>query len=341
MSFTLMSLQRRMWAVYMLILWSVGSVCTQDLAFSQFYLAPTYLNPGFTGMTDAPRFNLNYRYQYPSFGVAYKSLMFSVDKAWRAMHSGFGLRFALDDAGDGILKNTSASLNYVYQLSLRSGFKLHMGLDLTFGQFRLDQTKLVFGDQLDPFLGQIFNGGVPQSTSEIIDQNQRNYLSTGMGVVAQSDRYFLGISLHNLNSPDISFLKRVENGDLPVRASVQGGFFIPLRDLGITSLASINPVFNYIRQRQARQLEAGAIWHSDIVQLGILYRQVKQNADALIFSLGMERDMFRIGYSYDFTLSQLSGATGGTHELGVLINLDKAEGYQKEPQYNDCFSIFR
>ncbi len=330
------------WAIVSVL--SIGmlvSMKAQDLVFSQFYLTPTYLNPGFTGMTDAPRFNLNYRYQFPSFGVAYKSLMFSADKSIEQFNSGLGIRLALDDAGSGILKNTSVSFNYSYRLRFKSAFKLHMGVDMTLAQLRLDRNKLIFGDQLDPNVGPIIVGGQLQGSEDLIDSDQRTYLSTGFGVIAKGDRFFAGVSLHNVNSPDISFLERIENGDLPIRSSVQLGAFIPLRDLGVTSYASLNPVVYFTRQRQHFQLTSGVIWHSDIFQFGLLYRQVSNNPDAVVFSLGMERDIIRVGYSYDFTVSKLAGSTGGTHELGLLINLDKAEGHKKETQFNDCFSIFR
>ena len=332
---------RPFWLVLTGLIFILKPAQSQDLAFSQFYLAPTYLNPALTGLTDQPRFNLNYRYQYPSFGVAYKSVLFGVDKGWDDYHSGLGLRVALDDAGAGILKNTSLSMTYAYQLRLTSGFKLHLGLDFTFAQLKLDQSKLIFGDQLDPAVGVLLNGGQPISTSDLIDRDQRSYFSSGMGVMVQGLYYFAGLAMHNLNSPDVSFLKKIENGDLPVRISAQGGLFIPLKNLGITSHASLNPVFYYTKQKQASQWTSGMILHSDVIQLGILYRQAVRSADALIFTLGMEREMVRIAYSYDYTVSALSGQTGGTHELGILINLDKVEGYQKEPKFNDCFSIFR
>jgi hypothetical protein len=38
-------------------------------------------------------------------------------------------------------------------------------------------------------------------------------------------------------------------------------------------------------------------------------------------SLGITTEKFRIGYSYDLTVSQLGGVTGGSHEISMGINL--------------------
>ncbi len=39
--------------------------------------------------------------------------------------------------------------------------------------------------------------------------------------------------------------------------------------------------------------------------------------EALIFSMGLIFDYFEFGYSYDFTISELSARTGGAHEISL------------------------
>ena len=51
---------------------------------------------------------------------------------------------------------------------------------------------------------------------------------------------------------------------------------------------------------------------------GVWYR----NQDAFIILLGMEVGLIKIGYSYDVTVSSLSMATSGSHELSLQINFD-------------------
>ncbi len=46
---------------------------------------------------------------------------------------------------------------------------------------------------------------------------------------------------------------------------------------------------------------------------GIWYR----NLDSFILLGGIQYKKFRIGYSYDFTISKLTNATGGAHEVSL------------------------
>ncbi|MEQ9166217.1 MAG: type IX secretion system membrane protein PorP/SprF, partial [Fulvivirga sp.] len=40
--------------------------------------------------------------------------------------------------------------------------------------------------------------------------------------------------------------------------------------------------------------------------------------DALVFSLALLFNAFQVGYSYDFTISELSTAAGGAHEISLI-----------------------
>ena len=44
--------------------------------------------------------------------------------------------------------------------------------------------------------------------------------------------------------------------------------------------------------------------------------------DALIAVLGIETDIMRFGYSFDITISDLTPATGGAHELSMTLKFD-------------------
>ena len=38
--------------------------------------------------------------------------------------------------------------------------------------------------------------------------------------------------------------------------------------------------------------------------------------------MGIESDVIRFGYSYDITVSELTPATGGAHEISMTIQFD-------------------
>ena len=51
---------------------------------------------------------------------------------------------------------------------------------------------------------------------------------------------------------------------------------------------------------------------------GVWYR----NKDAFIVLLGIQTDNFNFGYSYDVTVSKLTMATAGSHELSMMFKFD-------------------
>ena len=95
----------------------VGEAWAQDPQFSQFYAAPLYHNPAFTGAAHKGRLVGNYRNQWPSIPGAFVTTSFSIDNYFKSYNSGFGLVATRDQAGSGGLSTTSLSLNYAYEIN--------------------------------------------------------------------------------------------------------------------------------------------------------------------------------------------------------------------------------
>ena len=53
-----------------------------------------------------------------------------------------------------------------------------------------------------------------------------------------------------------------------------------------------------------------------------MFRQGFNNPDAFIALLGIQTSVVKIGYSYDVTVSKLSNATGGSHEVSFALQFD-------------------
>ena len=85
---------------------------------------------------------------------------------------------------------------------------------------------------------------------------------------------------------------------------------------------SLSPSFLFKIQDEYSQLDLGLYWYQMPLVIGIWYRgiplfkELKSN-DALAFLIGFKMDQISIGYSYDLTISQLVGFTGGAHEISV------------------------
>jgi type IX secretion system PorP/SprF family membrane protein len=317
---------------------------SQDPIYSQFYNAPLQLNPAFAGTTYAPKFSLNYRNQWALVPKAYNTFSASYDQYFQEINSGVGVFLTGDSSGDGLYKTIKASGLYSYNLTLQNNYFVKIGIEAAFVQGRWNWDELIFFDQLDPEFGSNTPGGSQIPSSEIRPESTNvNYLDIGTGLLVYSPTFYAGISVKHINRPN-DILKETINdvyGGVPMRWSIHAGAQLNM-DLGniAKNAAFISPNVLFVKQGAFKQLNVGAYANFGAFFAGTWLRHTFGNTDAVIFNFGTQTEIFKIGYSYDLTVSQLSLLnTGGSHEIGITINLDR--GNRKKVDYNDCFSIFR
>lgn len=322
------------------------SLVAQDPIYSQFYNSHLQLNPSLAGNTRGPLVQLNYRNQWPSLPSIYTTYSISYDQYIDKLNSGLGVMLLTDNAGDGTLLTTGITGFYSYKLKVGGDTYVKGGMSVGFNNLSIDKSKLIFGDAIDPQFGNISPGGTPYPSSEsLASSNNKNYLTIGSGVVLYNPLYYIGLSMNNLNTPDVSFLDNI-NGNaanstkLPTRISLHAGGQIILSS-GNKNVdpTFISPNIMFLRQAGYNQLNVGALMSVDKIQGGVWYRHSLFNGDAIITSFGVKKDFFKLTYSFDFTISQLSIRQGGSHEIGIILNFDYL--YPKKQNYNDCFAIFR
>jgi len=320
----------------------VGSA--QDLIFSQYYNSPLHLNPAFAGTTSYPQFTANYRLQWPSYNKVYETYAVTADQAIGNLNSGFGFIAISDSQGDGTIKATKFAGIYSYRARFKEDWQIKFGLEVGYHQNRLDWDKLIFSDQIDPFLGPFNSMGVPFPSSEVQPQSLRNgFLDVNLGMLLYNPKFYVGLSLDHVNSPYAGFTESSRSNtaeSLPVMYTLNAGFQIVLeKDNKGNPSTFISPNALFAHQSGFTQINAGA--YMQIRQLfgGVWFRHTLSNVDAVIFSMGVDLNNIKIGYSFDLTVSSLGLETGGSHEIGISVGLKHLE--KKESKYNDCFSIFR
>lgn len=332
--------------IVLLFVLLAGVVKGQDPIYSQYFAAPLQLNPAFTGNTVSPHIALNYRNQWSSFtngAEAYETYSISYSQFSTRLNSGFGLMLLADDAGQGLIKTSKVSGFYSYRLQITRDIFAKLGVEGSLIQTRLNWSKLVFGDQLDPFYGETTPGGTALPTQEIAPENLNKLIfdaSTGFLIYGPS--FYGGVSLKHLNTPNESFLDINDNLNtgLPLRLTVHGGAEITLVKGNKRKQGSfISPNLMYIRQGDFGQINVGAYAGFGPIYGGLWYRYANTNSDAAIVLIGFRKDFFRVGYSFDLPVNpNLSlGDSGGSHEISVIFNFEKPFSYD----YNDCFNLFR
>jgi type IX secretion system PorP/SprF family membrane protein len=342
---------RQILSFLLLTLLSTPSLLAQDPVFSQFYSTPLAINPAFAGTTYAPRISAIYRNQWPTHAddrvTAYSTYAASYEQFVPSLNSGFGLMVLSDDAGD-LLQMTNFAASYAYKVDVNDAFHLKLGLEAGFRQYNVDWDKLIFLDQLDRITGPFDENGSPNPTNEIEpDALNNTVFDVGAGLLAYGETFYGGLAIHHLTTPDESFVE-LNTGlveGLPLRLTLHGGAQFIVKEGNKRQPASfISPNVLLLKQGDQGQINVGAYYSMGLVFAGGWYRHAFGNPDAAIAMVGVQYDVLKIGYSYDFTVSGLTASTGGAHEISLVINLDNSESLKKRRyanRYNDCFKIFR
>jgi type IX secretion system PorP/SprF family membrane protein len=285
---------------------------SQDPSFSQFYSNPVYLNPAFAGSNGCPRFALNYRNQWPNLTGNYVTFAAAYDQYFKNISGGIGVIATHDMQGQSTLQTSMIGLIYSYHLNVSRKFSLMFGARAAWYQKFLDWDKLTFGDQIDPRRGFIYQ------TGDIQQNDTKGFFDVSAGIVGYSKVFFFGAAVHHLNMPNESMIVGVSR--LPMRFTGHAGAEIRLgKESKYSNITSIMPNVIYQYQNGFQELNIGTYVKYGIFTAGVWYR----TSDAFIVSVGINTGLFRVGYSYDVTVSQLNnGNSGGAHEVSMGFNLN-------------------
>jgi type IX secretion system PorP/SprF family membrane protein len=295
-----------------LLLLTSNEILAQDPTFTQFYANPIYLNPAFAGSNKCPRFNTNYRNEWPNLSGNYVTYSASYDAYSKSVNGGLGFLATFDQQGKGTINTGMIGLIYSYHLQVNRKFSMLFGARAGYYQKSLDRDKLTFGDMIDPRKGFIYQ------TGDQIGSQSKQFFDASAGVVGYSKRVFFGLAAYHLNRANESL---ITNGESPqkIRITAHIGADIKIgsksRYSKQTSLMP-NMIFQY--QQGFMEMNIGTYVKHGNLTFGAWYR----NRDAFILSLGIQTKAFRVGYSYDVTVSKLNnGISGGSHEVSLGFNM--------------------
>ena len=284
----------------------------QDPTFTQFYSNPIYLNPALAGSIGCPRVSMNYRNEWPQLTGNYVTYSMAYDSYVKSISGGLGLIATHDVQASGTIATTMVGGIYSYNLKVNRKFSIMFGARAAYYQKYLDWSKLTFGDMIDPRRGFIYQtGDVPRGTG------RRGFFDASAGMVAYTKNFYAGLAVHHLNRPDESMI--LGQSRLPMRFTAHAGANIKIGNKGrYSNNTSLMPNVIYQYQNGFQELSIGTYLKYENFTVGAWYR----NKDAFILSFGVNTENFRVGYSYDVTVSKLGqGVSGGSHEVSLGFNL--------------------
>jgi len=285
----------------------------QDPTFSQFYANSLYLAPSFAGSTEDFRFSINYRNQWPAIPGVFHTYSISFDRYMPNFNSGIGILATYDVAGSGDLSTTNVGLIYSYDFRITNNWHIRPGVQFKFHYLGLNIYKLIFNSSLSP--GGVTPPIIPPPFESVAD------FDFTTSVIAYDDKTWAGITVDHLLRPKQSFYG--DESFVPVKVNIFGGTQLIARGRLRRKYDEILTIAaNFQIQSSFYQSDIGVYYYRSPLMFGMWYRGIpfvtSQAGDAVIGLVGYKTNDLQIGYSYDFTISNLIASTAGAHEISII-----------------------
>lgn len=271
-------------------------------------------NPALAGVgLCGGRVGMQYRNQWTSLPGNFRTGSFSYDQVAPKIGGAIGVSFLNDVAGDGLLTTNVVSAVYNYAIKLDRNWTLFTALQGSYIQRSIDFSKLDFADEIEPKKGFV------HQTNEVLPNERVSLPSFSTGAVISGKGFYAGLAVFHLNEPNQSFYGNSGAGTyIPRRANVHAGVNIRVgnaRGANAKDQLVLSPNVLFAVQEKFMQMNLGFYASKGGLITGLWFRQTGANPDALIAILGWQGERYKVGYSYDVTVSQARAAVRGSHEV--------------------------
>ncbi|HZG00380.1 MAG TPA: type IX secretion system membrane protein PorP/SprF [Chitinophagales bacterium] len=294
----------------------------QEPLVSHYMFNHLLINPAYAGSKDFAMVSLLYRTQWTGLDGAPKSVLGSINgPVFKSRKVGLGLTLSNDKIG--VTNSTDIYGDYAYHIPLSDKFKLGLGAKAGISYI---------------------SEGVPD---KLIDDNDPLYQADrskivpnlGAGAYLHSRTFYFGVSSPRLITYDPDRPAAVGDTASETPAIV--------RHYWVTSGAAfeVSPDF-VIRPSIMLRASKNVPLQADInanflikqfLWLGATFRTGDEHAgmpEAVIGLVELQlTKQFRVGYSYDFTMSELSDYSGGSHEISLGYDFGRDVLKMKSPRY--------
>lgn len=305
------------------IVMSTG-VYSQQLAQLSQYLQNEYLiNPAAAGLTNHVDMNLSFRQQWVGFDNAPQTYYFSANsivggagnapKYNPSLRTGratgvsktpqvstgklkhtVGGNFLADEYG--AFKKMTFNGSYAIHIPISTGINISAGIGLGMTNFRFLQ------DRVD-----LLNDNDGTYALFLGNSQKKNYFDLNMGLWLYSNEFFLGYSNAQVMRNEVSFGDPTQSR-LNVHHYISGGYKIQVSpEFAVTP----NFLVKYMNPAPIAIDFNAKLEYMDFIFGGISYR----HKDALVGLIGVMFNNFKLGYSYDYTISNLRKHNSGGHEI--------------------------
>ena len=286
----------------------------QDPMYTQYMYNMNIVNPAYAGSRGTLSLGLLGRSQWTNVNGGPKTMTFDAH-APVGKKVGMGLSVIADEIGPAKEQNIYADFSYTITTSEQG--RLAFGLK---GGVTLLNVNL-----LDVVLPQTSTGDDPLFDENINDA----FPNVGAGVYYYNDKWYAGFSVPNLLKSE-----HLDKENINTKASEEIHYFLTTGYVfDLSSTLKFKPsilVKGVTGAPVSFDVNANFLMY-DRFEVGASYRW--QDAVSILFNFGVTRS-FRIGYAYDYTISEFSNSnTGGSHELMLLYDISFSKKNLKSPRF--------
>ncbi len=281
---------------------------------TQYQFDQLSFNPAAAGKDQAIDATFAYRAQWTGITGNPSLQSFNVHSPLNVANSSAGLSILNDRLGPE--RTTSIMLNYAYRMSFKFG-KLAFGASAGIFQRRLD------GSQLRSPDGS-YEGSFDHNDDFIPDQVQSAWAPEfNVGVYFHNSKLFAGVSVLNLMESKVTLDTPAGSTELRLGRAFTGllGYKI---NLGKKLMLQPSVLFKSDLNQFQSDISV-ILDYKRNMWFGMTFRGISGDTkDALAIVLGARiKKLVSIGYSYDFSLSDLNEVNSGSHEilLNYLLNI--------------------
>ncbi len=291
------------------ILAAFPALAQQDPLTSQYMFNTLTYNPGIAGVSGMVCATAINRQQWVGFKGAPSTTIFNISAPVKPFKIPGGAGLLVESDNIGFDKDINISASYSYHLTLGQGI---LGIGLNAG---------MINKTLNPSW-EIPTGDshTPASGDPLIPENKESYVAfdAGLGLYYKADKYYASLSVTHINEPKIKFSKGTPY--ISRHYYLTAGYTLQLPDPSLELLPS---VFAFSDGKVMQFDLTTLVRYNKKVWGGVSYRY----GDALVGMIGLELfNGIRLGYAYDFTISEMGKNSNGSHEFMVNYCFDLGLG---------------
>lgn len=282
--------------------------------YTQYMLNEMAINPAVSGKDDYADVRSNNRYQWVGVTDAPRTYMLTLHGPIKAKNMGIGMNLYTDIVGP--TRRTGLNFSYAYHMKVKDDMFLSMGLSAGVLQWGIDGSKLILRDDGDQNLLSTYQ------TTYVPDFGAGLYFH-------KKDRFYFGLSLPQIYQAPIKLYEGAgKNSKIVNHFNLNGAYKFDLGDD-----FKIEPSFLVKYEIPTPpKIDVGMrVIYQEQIWLGGAYR----HNDAFTALIGyFYKNYLMIGYSFDFTTTNIKKYSTGTHEIMLGIRFSRKQSATWEEKEN-------